>query len=141
MTPSNKAQRQYIYRLCRYDKDTKEEAVLAFTGGRTASTTELTHDEANTIIIELGGTPILYDNWAFFDKNKKNHRNVISLCLQLGWSVKDDKYGEIADLARLSEWLKSEKSPVRKKLKAMSNPEVSKVISALEAMIGKKYGK
>ena len=141
MLLSSKEQRQYIYKLCRYDKAAKEEAVSGISEGRTTSTTGLSYTEANTLIVNLGGKPILYDNWAYFDKKKKNHRQIISLCIQLGWSVKDDKYGEIADLGRLSQWLKSDKSPVRKKLKQMNNTEVSKIIGALQNMIVKKYEK
>ena len=132
---STKEQRQALYRLCGYNAEAKAEAVSGFTGGRTASTTGLSYQEANALIERLGGKPLLYDNWALFDKTKPSHRHILSLCIQLGWSVQDDRYGEVADLHRLSEWLKSQRSPVMKKLRAMSAGEVSKIIGALEKMI------
>ena len=78
-------------------------------------------------------------NWAFFDKHNQQHRNILSLLRQLKWTKPHEKYGEVADLERFSNWLKSVKSPVRKPLKQMEKPEVSKIICALEAMIEKEF--
>ncbi|WP_286913088.1 hypothetical protein [Flavobacterium sp. UBA4197] len=79
------------------------------------------------------------DNWAIFNPKNKQHKYILSLCIQKGWGVENDRYGEIADLDRLSNWLKSDKSPVRKPLKKMSSLEVSKIISALEIMNAKRH--
>lgn len=136
---STKEQRQEIYRLCGYNAEAKEAAVSGFTAGRTASTTGLSYQEANALIERLGGKPFMYDNWALFDRTKPSHRQILSLCIQLGWSVQDDRYGEVADLHRLSKWLRSQRSPVMKKLRDMSAVEVSKIIGALEKMIVKKW--
>lgn len=138
---SSKAQRQYIHKLCRYDKEAKEEAVAALTGGRTDSTSSMTFNEANHLIKRLGGTPLPYDNWALFNNKKASHKLILSLAIQLQWSVWNDKYGAIADLERISEWLKSNKSPVNKPLMNMSPEEVSKIIVAFENMIKKRYKK
>lgn len=78
-------------------------------------------------------------NWAAFDKKNKQHLQVLSHCITLTWSLEHPVYGEVADLARLNEWLKSDKSPVRKPLKDMDKKEVSQIIKALGQMIKKLY--
>lgn len=138
MILAEKTQKQYIYKLCHFNKETKEAAVLGITDGRTDSTTELSHAEANQLIASLGGKPIPYDNWAWFDKTNTKHTYILSLCIQYGWRSPGTSGKIIADLGRLSEWLKSH-SPVKKPLKKMTPVEVSKVIAALEQMEIKKY--
>ncbi|PIV17555.1 MAG: hypothetical protein COS42_04200, partial [Flavobacteriales bacterium CG03_land_8_20_14_0_80_35_15] len=72
---------------------------------------------------------------ALFDATNGAHRNILSLCMQLRWQVYNaDKQAYYADLYRLSEWLKSKKSPVKKPLKQMVKLELSKIIYALEKM-------
>ncbi len=78
-------------------------------------------------------------NWAFFDKKNKAHMNILSQLRQLGWTKPHDKYGEVADLERLSNWLKSDKSPVNQRLRDMNKQEVSKIICALEEMTAKAH--
>lgn len=138
MILADKAQKKYIYKLCRFNRDTKEAAVLGISNGRTHSTSEISHAEANQLITSLGGKPILYENWAWFDKTNPKHSYILSLCIQYGWSSISNAGKLIADLGRLSEWLKF-KSPVKKPLKKMTPSEVSKVIKALEIMEIKKY--
>ncbi|WP_444647730.1 hypothetical protein ACSLMO_13380 [Flavobacterium columnare] len=84
---------------------------------------------------------VVNEFWAYYDKNNPQHRYILSLLIQLGWSIKSEKYGEIADLNRFSNWLKSNKSPVQKPLKKMCAAQTTIVISALESMIVKNYEK
>lgn len=79
------------------------------------------------------------ENWAFFDKNNKQHKQILSLAIQAGWSLHNDRYGEVADLKRLSDFLKSDKSPVKKPLKEMETKELSKIIYALEQIVKHEY--
>ena len=65
-------------------------------------------------IVKGGG-----DNWGFFDKNNQQHKAVLSQLRQLQWTTKSERWGEIADINRLSDFLKSDKSPVKKPLKDM----------------------
>lgn len=85
-----------------------------------------------------------YQLWSFFDPKKANHRQVLSLAIQYGWSKEHPTTGkEVADLGALDNWLrgraKSGKSPVKKPLMDMSSKEISKVITALENMVSGKY--
>lgn len=140
MTLASKNQKQAIAILTKNDKELKAAMVEAQTlDPKKTSTNNLTHDQANNIIEELGGKPLLYDNWAFYDKSKKSHKYILSLAIQYGWVIKHDKYGEVADLCKISEWLKSEKSPVKIPLQKMTPVQVSKVIIALENMVSKHY--
>lgn len=86
-----------------------------------------------------GGRTHSKSNWGLFDKNNQQHKTILSLMRQAQWTVPSEKWGEIADLSRLSDFLKSDKSPVKKPLKKMEPEEVSKIIVALEGIIKSKY--
>jgi hypothetical protein len=102
------------------------------------STKDLSFEQANELIVRYGGKALHYDNWAFFDFKNTQHRYMLSLLIQLGWSYYSAKQQKtISDLYRFSEWLKSEKSPVQKPLKEMNQTECSKILGALESMLSK----
>lgn len=78
--------------------------------------------------------------WGRLDHKNKTHRYIMSLMYQLSWVYEHKDLGrEVPDVKRLGEWLQSEKSPVKKPIGKMAKEELSKVISALENMITKKY--
>lgn len=143
MLKADKLQKQRIAILVKGDKELKKVLVQQATGDVSkTSTNDLTHAQANQIIQHLGQKPVVYDNWAHFNKDNKQHRNILSLAMQYGWSVPHPTLGEIANLGRLSEWLKEDKRcPVHKKLKDMQPEELSKIIYALEKMIKWKFKK
>lgn len=78
-------------------------------------------------------------NWGLFDKTNKQHMTLLSQLRTLQWTVKSEKWGEVADLSRLSDFLKSENSPVKKPLKDMEPGEVSKIIECFKSMVVKNY--
>lgn len=78
-------------------------------------------------------------NWGLFDKNNQKHRTVLSRLRTLQWVVPSAKFGEIPDIKRLSDFLKSDRSPVNKPLNDMDEKEVSKIIACLDSMITKYY--
>ncbi len=141
---ANKHQKQYIYKLSGYNKNTKEEWVQWATNDNSiTSTNALTFEEANAIIKQAGGVPSTKrdpeTNWAYFDKDNGQHKYILSLCRQLNWQSPHKTLGKVVDLERLSNWLKSERSPVNKPLQKMTASQVSKVIAALEGIIKSKY--
>jgi len=141
---ATKEQKQAVYRLSGYQKDTKEEWVQWATGdNEKISTNDLSFEQANKIITEAGGTPYSKkgkaENWAFFDKDNGQHKYILSLCRQLNWTTPHERFGKVVDLNRLSEWLKSSRSPVKKKLQKMDTVETSRIVAALEKMITKNY--
>ena len=78
-------------------------------------------------------------NWGLFDKNNQQHKTILSLLRQAQWVVPNGKWGEVPDINRLSEFLKSDKSPINKPLKDMEAKEVSKIIEALKGIVKSKY--
>ena len=89
--------------------------------------------------IVQGGRGHSKGNWGLFDKNNQQHKTILSLLRQAQWVVKNEKWGEVPDINRLSEFLKSDKSPVNKPLKKMEPLEVSKIIEALKGIVKSKY--
>jgi len=137
---ATKEQKRLIAIKCQ-DKETKEVLVQEVTGDYTkVSTNELTFEEANQVLESLGVKPFKKEIFGF-DKNNAQHRRILSTLIQMGWSKPHDKYGEVADLDRFTNWLKSDKSPIKKALNAMSREELSKIIGALDKMNYKKYTK
>lgn len=121
----------------------KQLLVTKYTGNpKLKSTKDLSFDQANEIIKQYGGKPLTYDNWAWFDSKKNQHRYILSLLNQLGWNKYDiNLKRHTADLYRFSEWLKSNKSPVQLPLKKMTPKQTSIIISALESMLSKTLKK
>ena len=89
--------------------------------------------------IVQGGRCHSKSNWGLFDKENQQHKTILSLLRQAQWVVKNEKWGEVPDINRLSEFLKSDKSPVNKPLKKMEPSEVSKIIEALKGIVKSKY--
>jgi hypothetical protein len=145
MKPSTKAQRQHIYSLCNFNKELKEDILFQFFGSTEkpiTSTKELSFEQANTIIKHLGAQPHVENaDFLRFNKEYAQHRYILSLCLQIGWSEQHKVHGKVADLKALATWLVSERAPVRKPLPKQSTVELSKTIAALENMIKKHYAK
>lgn len=80
-----------------------------------------------------------FGGWGAFKKNNPRHRLILSLCRQAQWTVTHEKWGEVADLDRLSNFLKSERSPVQKPLLKMDGAETEKIIQALQGIVKSKY--
>lgn len=96
-----------------------------------------TKKQLQTIV--QGGRGQGKSNWGLFDKNNQQHKTILSLLRQAQWVVPNGKWGEVPDINRLSEFLKSDKSPVNKPLKKMEPSEVSKIIEALKGIVKSKY--
>jgi hypothetical protein len=123
----------------RKDEDAWRDLIATYTGSPDkTSVKQLSFDQANALIDRLGGRPVKDDNWAYFDKENKQHLHILSLLYQLGWTTYSAQRGNVPDLHHLSNWLKSNRAPVRKKLKEMTPKELTKTIGALEQMILKQ---
>lgn len=134
-----------IRKNCNFQEDIKEEWVQWVTGdvART-SLKSLTQKQAVKILKQQTGVETLHcnvskDNWALFDKTNTQHRTILAQMRTSQWVVPHDKHGEVPDLERLSNWLKSDKSPVKKPLKQMESWELSKTIEALKGIVKSKY--
>lgn len=111
---------------------------IAYTGEGSAVDNYLNPKKQLQTIVQ-GGRNHSKSNWGLFDNNNPQHKNILSLMRQLQWTVPHARHGEVADLSRLSEFLKSNKSPINKPLKDMEAKEVSKIIECFKSMITKAY--
>ena len=133
MTQSTTSQRRDLYKLFGYCKETEAVHVAELTKGKATTVKELSIHQADVLKRNLT------KNWAVFNIENKQHKYILSLMRQLGWTTAHYKYGEVSDMARLSNFLKSKKSPVPKPLQDMGIKETSKIIGCLESMITKNY--
>lgn len=123
-----------------FQEDIKEEWVQWVTGdvART-SLKSLTQAQAVRILKAQTGTEPQDDNWGLFDKDNKQHLTLLAYMRTAQWTTQNGKHGEVADIGRLSDFLKSDKSPVRKPLKKMQPLEVSKIIEAFKGIVNSKF--
>lgn len=123
-----------------FEEDIKEEWVQWVTGDVTkTSLKSLTQAQAVRIIRQQTGAEPQQDNWGLFDKDNRQHLTLLAYMRTAQWTTPNGKHGEVADIDRLSEWLKSELSPVKKPLKKMQPWEVSKIIKAFEGIVNSKF--
>lgn len=122
-------------------RDIKEEFVQwAMDDNSKTSCDDLTFEAANKILVKLGKKPHKAKFLAVFDVKNYRHKYILSLCIQYGWWQASQKYGRVADMDALNEWMYSNRCPVQGKvLKDMSNNELTSFIGALEGMMKKKY--
>ena len=81
------------------------------------------------------------ENWATFTVNRPNpakRKVLFSLMYQAQW-IKVTNKGEVPDLERLSNFLQSNKSPVKKKLIDMEPDDLKKIIQAFKGITKSKW--
>jgi len=100
------------------DANLKGDMIECYTGDpKKRSTKDLTFDQANELIVRLGGQPWAFEaevgdrSYATFDNGNKQHRLLLSYCHQLNWVVtsRTSVSGPTkmyADLGRLGSWLR-----------------------------------
>lgn len=156
--PILKWQTNRIMKNAQYNEDIKAEWVQWATGDtKRTSLKSITQAQAKQIIMQQegaefvnqpkqqlqtiveGGRSIGKSNWGLFDKDNQQHKALRSQLHTLQWTKKHDRHGEVADIDRLSDFLKSDKSPVKKPLKQMTPEEVSKIIECFKSMVRKTY--
>jgi hypothetical protein len=137
---ATKIQKQLIH-INTPNRDIKEEFVQWATDSiEKISCNDLNFEQANMILVQLGKEPHKASNYAVFDKTNNRHKYILSLCITYGWSKWSAKFGKIANLDKLNEWMHSKFCPVQKPLKKMNSDELDKFIAALESMTVKKFG-
>lgn len=107
------------------------------------STKDLTKIEADELLNYLYKDKHIRDNWASFDlkteKYPKKRKVLFSLLHQAQWVVPNERHNEVPDLERLSNFLKSPKSPVNKPLMEMNKNEWEKMIACFTSITRKLY--
>lgn len=139
--PITKAQKQRIMKNAAYNEDIKAEWVQWATGDNSKTRlSQLNYGQAKMIILaQQGGNTSVDNSWGYFDKNNPKHKLILSLCIQYGWSLHNERHIEVADIVKLGNWLQYGKSPVKKPLKSQDNVELEKTIKVLKQMIKWKY--
>lgn len=85
------------------------------------------------------------EKWATFSSSKPNPQKrkvLFSLLFQAKWTTTAagrEGYKEVPDLDRLSQFLQSEKSPVKKKLIDMNIREMEKLIRAFKGIVSSTW--
>ena len=122
-------------------KDIKEEWVQwATNDNNKTSTNDLTFEQANKLLMQLGLKPHKPEYYAVFDTKNTKHRVILSLMRQAQWVKPNHKHGEVADMDRLDNYLKNDKRcPVQKPLQQMNDKELEKLIIALNGIVKSKY--
>jgi hypothetical protein len=133
-----------IMKNAQYQVETKNEWVQWVTADvNRTSLKSITQAQAKKIIMaQEGSTPVnppKAENWGLFDPKNQQHKTLLSLLRQAQWTIPNDKWGEVADLERLSVFLKSDKSPIKKPLKKMDPSEVSKIIQCFKGIVKSTY--
>lgn len=143
---ATKQQKQLIH-INAEDREHKAELVQWATGDENkTSCNDLSFEQANDAMKVLGlGTHkkkrSKKDAFEGFRIKNDQHKYVLSLLRQIGWTTPHRKYGKVADMPRFAKWLKSERSPVQKPLTIQTPQQTTTIINALESMLGKKYAK
>ncbi len=81
------------------------------------------------------------ENWGFFTKtapNPSKRKVLFSRMYTAQWTT-TVQGKEMPDLARLSDFLQSEKSPVKKPLRKLDDLEIEKIITAFDGIVKAKY--
>ncbi len=128
------SQRKELYRLFGYNKETEAMHVQQITQNpNKKKAADLTLDQAAKLIGNLT------THWGKFDFKNQQHKYILSLLRQMGWTKTSERHGIVADIERLSTFLKSNKSPVPKPLLKMGPEELTTLINCLESMLAKKF--
>jgi len=114
------------------DRDERLDFISALFEKEVNSTKDLRSIEADDLIYYLNTGKKATANWAFFDKTKfsSERRLLFSYLYQAQWTMPHETRTEVPDLERLSNFLKSAKSPVNKPLKEWEKADWSKLLHA-----------
>lgn len=136
-TQIQQVQTIFSKRAIKLDRDDRVQYIGATIGREVSSTKDLTAVEADELIYFLNTGKKQVANWAFFDKSKfiTQRKYLFSLMHQAQWVVKGERHNEVPDLVRLSNFIKSPKSPVQKPLKQWTSDEWSKMIFVFERIV------
>lgn len=110
-----------------------------FVGHEIESTKDLSSIEAEELLYFLNVGKVKKENWGAFDLQNVKHKVILSLLYTADWVKEHPRHGEVPDTDRLSDFLKSSKSPVQKPLKKMNKKELEKIIQALNGIVNSTY--
>lgn len=114
------------------DRDERLHFMSEIIGREINSTKDLTKIEADELLNYLYNDKYIRNNWASFnlktEKYRSERKKLFSLLHQAQWVKPNERHNEVPDLERLSNFLKSPKSPVNKPLMKLTKNEWEKLI-------------
>lgn len=115
----------------RLDREERLQFLSDHFGREILTTKDLTTQEADDLIYFFKTGHRTQNNWGLFDKNKfpKERSRLFSYMYQAQWVVanQSSRWMEVPDLERLSNFLKSPKSPVNKPVKKFTKTDWNKI--------------
>ncbi|OGX23353.1 MAG: hypothetical protein A3K54_00110 [Omnitrophica WOR_2 bacterium RBG_13_44_8] len=124
-------------------KDEKENIVFSFTSGRTSHLSDMEPEELISLLDRLSGNINNNDylNYGKFDKNNKQHTYLLSMCMQLGWTVfNKNVQRNVADIVRLGRFI-MHFGAIKKPLIEQSKQELQTTVYQFEQMVSKHFKK
>lgn len=123
------------------DRDERLDIISAYFDKEITSTKELSSVEADNFIYFLNTGIKGETNWAFFDKDAfvSERKLLWSYLYQAQWTKPHETLNEVPDLQRLSDFLKSKKSPINKPLKQFTKYDWSKLLQAFRNIVKGTY--
>lgn len=124
-----------------HDREERLHIISEVIGREIKTVKGLSKIEANNVLHYLVKGQVVSDNWAFFDKDKfvSERKLLWSYLYQAQWTTPHEIKNEVPDLERLSNFLKSSKSPVNKPLKEWNKTEWSKILQAFRNIVKGTY--
>ena len=127
-------QKREIWKLCNKDNAYKTEMVQAIAGDDSITEVDdLTFDQANNLINQLGGQAQSYKAFGYFDFNNSQHKYILSLCYQLQWTEKIGGKPR-PDIHKLGVFI-AKRTKAKTPLQQQESNEVSDTILSLEAVL------
>ena len=123
------------------DRDDRLNYTSAFLEREIKSTKDLSQIEADEFINFLNTGKKEPANWGYFEIEKfpGERKTLFSLMYQAQWTKAHEIVKEVPDLDRLSNFLKSKKSPVHKPLKQFEKADWSKLIAVFTNIVKGTY--
>lgn len=115
----------------------KAEVISQFTQDETkTSTKDLSFDQANQLILKLGGSPHkkTKNKYGYFDKTNAQHKYLLSLCMQIGWTDFKPGIGTIADTDQFGHWMQKS-GYLHKPLKDYTAAELPKLVAQFQEVV------
>lgn len=120
------------------DKDAKADLIFQYTqDAEKTSTKDLTYEQAVHLIefLQNGDQYVPFSYYAQFDNANKQHKYILSLCHQIGWTIYHQKLRKhVADLQKLGAWMKAH-GLLHKPLKTYTSDELPKLVAQFEKMV------
>lgn len=121
------------------DRDERLSFVSHFLNREVTSTKQLSSTEANELLQFIYNNNYTRNNWGLYNMKQEKYQSerklLWSYLYQAQWTVPNERHGEVPDTERLSNFLKSPKSPVNKPLKQFTKTDWEKILFVFNKIV------